>query len=102
MSDTVASALEMIEQQVKELDGILKQANSDLNTPAAKERMSKWKARTVPLLAQHLGPQEAQRLSDTHPGPSFTNDLLEEVSDDVDLYRSCLTAMSKELKKPLQ
>lgn len=99
MSDLVKSALDVIERQVKELDDILAQANRDLNTAAGKERVGNWKARTVPLLSQWLSPKEAQRFSDTTPGPSFTNDLLEELSDEVEVYRNCLTALAKELSK---
>ena len=98
MSDSIKSALDVVERQVKELDDILAQAKRDLNTAAGKERVGKWKARTVPLLSQCLNPKEAQRFSDTTPGPSFTNDLLEELSDEVEAYRDCLTAMAKELK----
>jgi len=101
MSESAQSAIEMIEGQIKELDGVLAQANSDLNTVAASERVAKWKAKTIPLLAQHLGPKESQRFSGTNPGPSFTNDLLEEISDEVDVYRTCLMGMVKELKKGL-
>ncbi len=98
MADSTQSAVAIIQQQVKELDDLLDQANKDLNFAAAKERVLKWKARTTPLLAQHLGPKEAQRFAATEPGPSFTNDLLEELGDEADSYRSCLTALAKELK----
>ncbi len=98
MSQSVKAALDMLEQQVKELDVLFAQAGSDLNTVAGVERVAKWKTRTTPLIAQHLGPKEAQRFANTRQGPSFTNDLLEELSDEVDVYRSVLTAMVKELK----
>ncbi len=99
MSEAGAAALQIIEGAVGELDGILKQANGDLNFAAAKERIAKWKARTIPVLAQHLGQQEAQGFADTQSGPSFTNDLLEELSDEVDVYRSFLTALASKLRQ---
>ena len=99
MSDRVSSALGMIERQIKELDGLLKQAREDLNTVAATERVAKWKLRTIPLLAEHVGPNEAKRFADTHAGPSFTNDLLEELSDDVEVYRNFMVALAAEVKK---
>lgn len=98
MSQSVKAALDMLEQQIKELDEILAQASSDLNTVAGVERVAKWKNCTIPLITQHVGPKEAQQFFNTRPGPSFTNDLLEELSDEVDVYRSFLTAMVKDLK----
>ena len=74
MSDATKAALEVIDRQVKELDGLLSQAQTDLNTVAAKERVAKWKAKTIPLLSEHVGNKEAQQLSGLQPGPSFTYD----------------------------
>jgi hypothetical protein len=99
MTENVQAALAMIQQQIKELDVILEQATRELNTVAGKERVEKWKARTIPLIAQHMGPQEAQRFSAKQPGPSFTNDLLEELGDDVELYRSYLLDLAATIKK---
>ena len=92
-------ALEMLHAQLKELEAILKRAESDLNTVGGSERVAMWKARTIPLLAAHLGQQEAQRFSDTRTGPSFTNDLLEELSDEVETYREFLLSLAQQLKK---
>lgn len=98
MSDGAKPALDILEQQIKELDAILAQASQDLNTVAGKERVTKWKASAAALIGQHLGPNYGSRLSDMNPGPSFTNDLLEELSDEVESYRECLHAMRKELQ----
>ena len=99
MSDRVTSALDMVGRLIKELDAIVKQGTEDLNTVAATERMAKWKLRTVPLLAEHVGPNEAKRFADIHPGPSFTNDLLEELNDDAEVYRNFLVSLAAEIKK---
>lgn len=99
MSQTGQAALEVIERQIKELDTIVSAASTDLNTVAAKERIAKWKVRTVPLLAQHVGEAEAKRFWKTDPGPSFTNDLLEELTDEAETYRNFLAAMARDLKK---
>jgi hypothetical protein len=94
------AALDMLERQIQELDTISKEALADLNTVRGRERVTAWKKRTVPLLAQHIGQKQAQQFAMTKPGPSFTPDLAEELSDEVDLYRSFLTALAKPLKAP--
>jgi hypothetical protein len=93
------TALDMLQQQIAELDQLLADARKHLNTVAAGEKLVKWKARVVPLIAQHLGPEEGRRFSETKPGPSFSNDLLEELSDDVELYRDYLVALADRVRK---
>lgn len=97
MTDPGRSARDMILQQIKELDGLSRQTLQDLNTVAGTERVRKWKARTVSLLQQGVGQKDAQEFADTNPGPSFTSDFVEEFTDEVDLYRNHLVALSKKV-----
>jgi len=92
------SAIEMIKRQIDEGNTILKQAIQDLNTVRGHERVAAWKKRTVELLAQELGPKDAQRFAATSAGPSFTNDLVEELSDEVEVYRSFLQTLARQLE----
>ncbi|HKN88332.1 MAG TPA: hypothetical protein VJV04_15815 [Nitrospiraceae bacterium] len=92
------AAVEMIERQIQELDAVLQEASKDINTVRGSERVAAWKKRTVPLLAQHVGQKQAQLFAMTKPGPSFTRDLDEELSDEVELYRDFLRTLIKQLK----
>ncbi len=88
----------LLEAQSKELDAIEKEAvTQSMNTIHGTEEVRRWKARTALLIAQHLGVAEATRFADINPGPSFTNDLFEEFSDEVELYRAGLRALMKSL-----
>jgi hypothetical protein len=94
----MSAARAMLEAQLKELDAIEKEAvTQSMNTVRGAEEVHKWKARTVALIAQRLGPAAAKSFADTKPGPSFTNDLFEELSDEVELYRQSLRALIKSL-----
>jgi hypothetical protein len=94
----MSAARAMLEAQLKELDAIEKEAvTQSMNTVRGAEEVHKWKARTVALIAQQVGAQAARPLADAKPGPSFTNDLFEEFSDEVDLYRERLRAVIKGL-----
>jgi hypothetical protein len=98
MPDQPSTVLTMLRKQLQELDAIEKEAvTQSMNTVGATERVHKWKARTVALIAQQIGPQAARPLADAKPGPSFTNDLFEEFSDEVELYRASLRALIKSL-----
>jgi hypothetical protein len=99
MTDQTRQTLDMIQRQILALDTLLEEARTSLNTVAAGERLVKWKGAAIPLIARHLGQQEAQRFADTKPGPSFSNDLLEELGDDVELYRDYLAALAEKVKK---
>jgi phage shock protein A len=95
----MTQALVVIEQQIKELDAIAKGTNETLNAVAGRERVAKWKARAAAALAQQVNQQEAQAFSRTSPGPSFTNDLVDEFNDEVDFYRTQLTALRARVQK---
>ena len=95
MSEKAAS---VIDQQVKELDAIAKQTVQDFNTVLGAERMGQWKARTVTLLQQLAGQKAADELARRNPGMAFTNDLIEEFTDEVECYRSYLVTLAKRLR----
>jgi hypothetical protein len=95
MSEKAAS---VIDQQVKELEAIATRTMQDLNTVSGAERIAQWKVRTVSLLQQLAGKNEADELARKNPGPAFTNDLIEEFTDQVDCYRSYLVALAKRLR----
>ena len=86
-----------MQQQIKELDALTRQTLEDLNTVAGTERIVKWKAKTVALLIEAVGQQEGQKFAGVHPGPSFTNDMVEEFTDLIDSYRTPLTSLAKQL-----
>lgn len=98
MAETGISVATMIDQQVKELDAIAKRAIQDFNTTLGTERMGQWKIRTVALLRQHAGQNAADELARKTPGMSFTNDLIEEFTDEVDSYRSYLVALATRIR----
>ena len=95
MSEKAAS---VIDQQVKELDAIAKRTVQDFNTVLGAERMGQWKVRTVTLLHRLAGQKEADELARKNTGMAFTNDLIEEFTDEVECYRSYLVALAKRLR----
>lgn len=97
MTRHVSSGLAIIQQQMKELDGLARQTLEDLNTVAGTERVARWKARTVTLLTESVGQAEGQKFSAIRPGPSFTHDMVEEFTDLIDCYRAPLAALARRL-----
>ena len=98
MSHDVQKALAVVQQQLKELDSILQDTmEMSLNTTAGTERVAKWRIKTVTLLNQSLGEKIGEDFARIQPGPSFTNDLVEEFTDLIDCFRVPLTALAKTL-----
>jgi hypothetical protein len=59
--------------------------------------VAKWKARTIVLITECLGQKEGQRFAALQPGPSFTNDIVEEFTDLIDYFRTPLADLAKQL-----
>ena len=98
MTTKLELGLAAIQQQMRELDEISKQTMDDLNTVAGTERVAKWKTRTAALLSQAVGEKEGLAFARQQPGPSFTNDLVEEFSDLVEQYHTALQTLMKKLR----
>ena len=97
MTNQSGPAGTMLQKQLKELDTIFQETMETLNTVAGAERVAKWKARTVVLITDSLGQKEGQRFAALQPGPSFTNDLVEEFTDFVDYFRTPVADLAKQL-----
>ena len=97
MTNQSDAALDLLQKQLKELDQIFQETMETLNTVAGAERVAKWKTRTIALITESLGQKEGQKFSALQPGPSFTNDLVEEFTDLIDYFRAPLAALAKQL-----
>lgn len=97
MTNQSGEAFTMLQKQLKELDAIFQDTMETLNTVAGAERVAKWKARTVALITESLGQKEGQKFASLQPGPSFTNDLVEEFTDLIDYFRIPLADLAKQL-----
>lgn len=100
MTAQPATALQRLQRQLHELDALAKQTLTDLNTVAGIERVAKWRTATIAVLTESVGAQEGQTFAGIHPGPCFTNDMIEEYTDLIDCYRTPLAALIQRLSRP--
>lgn len=91
--------LAIIQQQIAELDALARQTCQDLNTVAGTERVAKWKSHTVALITAAVSDEDGQTFARIQPGPSFTNDLLEEFTDLVECYRTPLVRLGDKVSR---
>jgi hypothetical protein len=97
MTNQMGATRDMLQKQLKELDQIFQETMETLNTVSGTERVAKWKARTSALITESLGQKEGQKFAALQPGPSFTNDIVEEFTDLIDYFKSPLTDLAKQL-----
>ena len=97
MTNQSEATRDMLQKQLKELDQIFHDTMETLNTVSGAERVAKWKARTSALITESLGQKEGQKFAALQPGPSFTNDLVEEFTDLIDYFRTPLTVLAKQV-----
>ncbi|MDN5941233.1 MAG: hypothetical protein L0H94_05045 [Nitrospira sp.] len=97
MTNQSNATRDMLQKQLKELDQIFHETMETLNTVAGAERVAKWKSRTSALITESLGQKEGQKFAALQPGPSFTNDLVEEFTDLIDYFKNPLTDLVKQL-----
>ncbi len=91
------NGLVVIQRQLKELEQIFQETMETLNTVSGMERVAKWRTKTIALLTEAVGKQAGEAFARVQPGPSFTNDLVEEFTDFIDTFKTPLTAMAKRL-----
>ena len=99
MSPEASPGLSIVLRQLEELEALSSQTLQDLNTVAGTERIMRWKIQTAALISSAVGQQQGTAFAGIQPGPSFTNDLLEEFTDLVDCYRTPLLAIVKQLSQ---
>ena len=97
MTNQSDAARDILQRQLKELDAIFQDTMETLNTVAGTERVAKWKARTTALIIESLGQKEGQKFAALQPGPSFTNDMVEEFTDLIDYFKTPLADLAKQL-----
>lgn len=99
MPQDTQKGLAAIQRQLKELDKIFEDAMETLNMASGTERVAKWRASTVSALTEAIDQKAGQEFARIQPGPSFTNDMVEEFTDLVDCFKIPLTALSKKLSQ---
>jgi hypothetical protein len=96
MTNQSDTARDRLQEQLKELDQIFQDTMETLNIASGTERVLKWRVITVALITESVGQKEGQKYAALQPGPSFSNDLVEEFTDLIDYFRTPLAHLAKQ------
>lgn len=94
----VEKNIHFLERQMNELDHIGSRAENDDDFDTAEERLQRWKTRTVKFIAEHVDPNEGQRLQDKRMTSYLIRDHLSNLIDEADMYRAFVQALKEEIQ----
>lgn len=92
-------AIKFLNQQLDELKEIVNRADSDDDYDGARERLRRWKDRTVLLIAEKININDAEMLKKKRKMSFIMDDPLRNLVDEVDMYRGFILALSEDLMK---
>jgi len=99
VEEKAKEAVNRIEKQMTELREIVDHVSQDRNFKTAKERLSRWKSRTISLLSKNLNPSEGKKLEETRKTFWDMYNQLENIQDEADLYDAFLKSLVEELSE---
>lgn len=94
-----SDALNIIDEQRKELNKLVEQTSMSRNHQAGSERIKRWKERTVNLLAENVHPREASKLRKKSMGSYFMGDPMRNLAHEARMYDSFLIALAEEISQ---
>jgi NAD-dependent SIR2 family protein deacetylase len=92
-------ALEVIQEQTEELLDVVDRVRVDLDYRTARERLGRWKSRTIEVLSEHVHPDEGGRLREKRKYGVLKGHPLRDIEDEVHMYLSFLQALADEVKQ---
>ena len=99
MTERDQNAIDYIQKQLQDLDGIHQKALDALNAVQGKDRLQNWKKQVVGGIAERVSPEHGKQFSkDWLETSYFVGDLFEELSDEVEMCRRHLKKLAKEIQ----
>jgi predicted nucleotide-binding protein len=97
--DPQRKAIETIEGQMKDLVAVVNQMQGDSDFDAARERMRRWKDRTVRLLAKAVNSDDSEALANKRKGSFIMGAPAQNVIDEAEMYLGFLQALLEEVRE---
>lgn len=92
------SAINMINEQIEALDVITQRANRDGDSETAREKLKRWKLRTVKLLTERVSQAEGRRLEKKEKHVFHMGDWFRNLTEEADMYKGLLVALREEIE----
>lgn len=99
VEEKTREAVNMITNQMTALREIVERASQDRNFETARERLHRWKSRTVRLLSEGVNSSEGKKLEDTHLRSWNMYDELKNIQDEANMYGAFLLSLVEELNE---
>jgi len=93
----IKKAVEVINAQLEELFKIVNRAEKDSDIHSARERLKRWKSRTISLLSKHINPYEAEELKKKRKSSFIMGQPIRNLSDEAKMYHGFLLTLKEEI-----
>lgn len=92
-------ATALIGTQLDELHTIVERARDDKDFEAGRERLRRWKSRTVKLLSEQIHPKEGEKLKKKYKLGVVVGQPLRNLAEEADMFRGFLLSLMEELEE---
>lgn len=99
INEKAQKAIGMVKSRGKELSTIVERVRSDSDFSTAKERLRRWKSRTIKLLSEQIHPDEAVKLKKIRKTSFIMGESLRNFVDETNMYRGFILSLREELEK---
>ena len=96
---TIDQILARFSEFLEELTSIVNGAASSGDFNKAHEDLSRWKSRAISYLKQNVSEVESENLEKKRKGSFIMGAFLQNLSDEVDMYRAFIMSLAEEIKK---
>ena len=91
--------IHLLDVQMNEVDHIVSQAENDNDFDTAKERLDRWKTRTIKYISENIDPTEGEKLEQRRRSSSLIGQPLANLKSEADMYRAFVQALREEVRE---
>jgi len=95
----VEKIIHHLDLQMNELDHLVSKAENDNDFDAAKERLRRWKSRTVRYISENIDPADGEKLEQRRKSSYLISNPLANLNSEADIYRGFLQALREEIQE---
>lgn len=99
IKEKASNAISLLNKQILALNEIIKAASRDSYDDTAKEKIKRWKSRTVRIIAENISAVEGEKLEKKRKGSFIAGAFFRNLCDEENMYIGFLQSLIEDLDK---